>query len=90
MSEYTKRDRSLVRPSLYDKTQHRLDDLKNQGFKYHGNLFKRSVSPILFTDGKRSSIIEKLDLLMAYLIDYVKEIKKSYNYTIGRKDKNIN
>lgn len=90
MSNLTKKDNRLIRPSLYSIVEHRNDDIKNQGFKYHGNLFKKSISPILFTDGKRASIIEKLDLLMAFLIDYVKEIKKTYNYTIGAKDKNIN
>jgi hypothetical protein len=76
--------------SLYNVSNHRLDRLKNKGFNYKCKLFEKSMSPLLFADPTRKSILDEYEKLIYFLIEKVKLIKTFYNYTVDKNYKNLN
>jgi len=75
-----------IRPSLYYSSEHSLDSGQNYGFDYHGKLFKKTVSPVILDHGGRKGILDSFDVLISYLIDAVKLIKKFRNYAIDKRE----
>lgn len=60
------------------------------GFDYREQIYKKSVSNIILADKKRNLIIQKMDKMICFLIDSVKNIKKTYNYSISRNSRDLN
>ena len=60
------------------------------GFDYREQIYKKSVSNIILADEKRNLIIQKMDKMICFLIDSVKNIKKTYNYSISRNSRDLN
>jgi hypothetical protein len=79
-----------MKKSLYDITNTRLTRLKNTGFDYEGNLFKRSLSPYILLDNKRSSILLEMEKMIFFLIEKAKYIKTFVNYTVPADYRNLN
>jgi hypothetical protein len=65
----------------------RNDNRKNLGFNYKGKIFRNTLSSAMYLEEKRASILDQIERLVYFMIEYVKNIKKSYNYTF---DKNFN
>ncbi len=76
--------------SFWDKIEHRNDDIKYVGYDFRGNVFKRTLSPLFFGEKNREDMVQQLDGVMSYLIDYIKHIKKAYNWTLGKKYRDFN
>ena len=76
--------------SLYDSVDTRLDVLKNKGYDYKGNIFKKSMSPYLFNDPKRKDILDQYETIIYFLIEKVKYIKTFFNYTVSKNYKHLN
>jgi len=72
------------RDSYFDVAEHIVDDVKNTGFDYHGQLFRKSVSSIYFNDNKKAAILTVFDGMMSYIIDQIKMIKKFRSYAIKK------
>jgi hypothetical protein len=72
------------------QARHRKDDLKNRGFNYYGKIFQRSLSSAMFLENKRAGIIQKFNNFISELVDTIKYIKKSYNWTFDKNDASIN
>lgn len=70
--------------------EHRNDKILHVGYDYRGNVLKRSLSKIFFIEKKRASILEKIEIIIDYLIDHVKHIKKAYNYTLEKNYRDFN
>lgn len=87
---YDEKSRHLTRESYYDIAENRGKEGQQLGFDYRGRLYEKSVSPLIMADTKRKSIVQKMDELVTYLVESVKNIKKTYNYAIGRKSRDIN
>ena len=60
------------------------------GFDYREQIYKKSVSNKILADEKRNLIIQKMDKMICFLIDSVKNIKKTYNYSISRNSRDLN
>lgn len=75
-----------TRPSYFNISNHRLDDIKNTGYDYKGKQFKNSLSKYLYEDPEKEAILEFFENMIYFLTEYVKMIKKSVNYAI---DKNV-
>ena len=80
----------LTRRSSYDAMYHQFDDIKNKGFDWRKNSLKRSVSSYITSDSKRLIIVEKFQEYIVYIMDYVSNIKKTFNYTADKKYKYLN
>jgi len=72
------------------KIKHRKDVLLNRGYQYSGNILKRTLSPALFLEDKRSNILGKFEEYICFLINSIKHIKKSYYWTVEKDDLFIN
>ncbi len=51
---------------------------------------KKSLSGYILSDSKRRDIIGQMQILVAYIVDRVSDIKKSINYTVDPKYKYLN
>ena len=63
---------------------------KHVGFDYRLNVFNKSISNIILGEEKRSVLIGLLEVLVDYLIDSVKNIKKHHNFAISKKWRDFN
>jgi len=68
----------------------RNNKLLYRGYDYHGKVLYRTLSNVLFSDEKRTKILLKISELLEYLIDSVKNIKKSYYYVFDKNDIDFN
>ena len=82
--------RHLTRPSYFEAAENRINEGQQLGFDYRDKLYERSVSPLILADKKRNSIVSKMNELMVFLVDSVKNIKKTFNYATPRNSRHIN
>jgi len=80
----------LIRRSYREALHHQFDDIKNTGFNWRDNSFKRSLSSYLLNDPKREEVIGRFQVFIAYIMDYASNIKKAFNYTVDKNYKNLN
>jgi hypothetical protein len=76
--------------TLKDFALSRKNDIKNIGFDYRNNVFSRSLSKTIMQDPKRDGLISAFEVLINYLIDSVKYIKKHNNFAISKKWRDFN
>ena len=62
--------------------RHRKDVLLHRGFPYQGQVLYKSLSGALYLEEKRKNILTKLEEPIAFIIDSIKIIKRSYNWTL--------
>lgn len=60
------------------------------GFDYRDSLLEKNISSFFFGEKKRESIIKNFEKLLVYLVDSVKNIRKTFVYSIERNSRNIN
>ena len=70
--------------------EHRNDRILHLGFDYRGKVLKRSLAKIIFIEKKREAILNKIELVIDFMIDHVKSIKKAFNYKLEKKYRNFN
>jgi hypothetical protein len=79
-----------MKESLKDFALSRKNQIKHIGFDYRLNVFNKSISNLLLGEQKRSILIGFLEVLVDYLIDSVKNIKKHHNFAISKKWRDFN
>lgn len=80
----------ITRKSLFEITESRKDANHQLGFDYREEVMNKSVSNYMFGDPKRDGVIKEINKLIVYLIDNVKNIKKTFMYVVPRNSRNIN
>ena len=80
----------LNRNSYFEVAEHRLDENLQLGFDYRDKLMERSVSNYFYGDPKREDILKQFNDLYVYLIDSVKNIKKTFMLSVDRNSRNLN
>jgi len=80
----------LVRKSLFRHIQHRNDLGHQLGFDYEDKLLENSISSYFFGEEKRVSIIKNIEELYVFMVDGVKNIKKTFHIAIEKNSRNIN
>ena len=61
------------------------------GYKYHGNVYKNTISPELYySNDKNTESISLLETLINYLIDSVKHIKLQFSIAHDKNVINLN
>jgi len=73
-----------MKKSLYKQSLSRKTRLKNTGFDYEGKIFEKTMSPLLFADPTRRSILAEFEKMIYFLIEKTKIIKTFYNYTVDK------
>lgn len=79
-----------LRPSYKDYALSRKNEIKDIGYDYRENVFSKSISGSLTEEPKRAALIGMMELLVNYLIDSVKNIKKHNNFAISKKWRDFN
>jgi len=70
-----------VRDSVNDKVK--------EGFDYKENIFKKTMSNVIFRDPVKSSILKEMQRIIFALIESVKQIRNSFNYTVPKNNKRV-
>ena len=79
-----------LKQSLYDLAETRKDRILNKGYSYEGNIFRNTMSTIMFREEKRSGILDELEKIVFELIERVKTIKNHVHFTVGKNYRNRN
>ena len=79
-----------IRPTLKDYALSRKNEIKNIGFDYRNNVFDKSISASLVSEPKRIAFLGFMELLINYLIDSVKSIKRHNNFALSKKWRDFN
>lgn len=78
------------RPTLKDFALSRKNEIKHLGFDFRLNVFNKSISNLILGEEKRSILIGFLEVMVNYLIDSVKNIKRHHNFAISKKWRDFN
>jgi len=76
--------------SFRNKLLHRNDKILHQGFDYRGKILSKSLSNVFYLDPKRQVILDYMDEALTYMIDHIKQIKKSFNWTLPKYYRDFN
>lgn len=68
----------------------RKNDIKNIGFDFRNNVISKTISPIITNEVKRFQLLAVIEVLINYIIDSVKNIKKHNNFAIPKKWRDFN
>lgn len=79
-----------MRDSIYDATISRNEKINNLGYDYKGKILRRTVSPYLYSDPERATILDQFENWLYFLVEKVKDIKTFYNYTVPKNYKKLN
>lgn len=79
-----------LRDTLKDFALSRKNEIKNIGYDYRGNVLTRSLSNTIIEEPKRQALLAMFELMINYLIDSVKHIKKHNNFAIPKKWRDFN
>lgn len=77
--------------TFWYKVRHRNDDIKHKGFDYrNGQLLRKTLSNVLYLDAKRTVLLDAYSNVLEYIVDYIKMIKKTYNWTLDKYYRDFN
>lgn len=83
------RKRYANRPSYFDQVNERRNDNQDLGYDYRESLLQRSLSKYMQT-GNNKAIIAEMNKLYVFMLDSVKNIKKTFHYAMDRNTRNLN
>lgn len=70
--------------------EHRNDNIPDTGYEYRGMVLRNTISKSFFLEFKRRSILDQYEILIDWLIDQVKSIKKAYNFMLEKDYRDFN
>lgn len=69
---------------------HAQDNYTDLGFDYRGKILKKTISKTIFNNKNNKAILEKVDEMLVFLVDRVKQIKLHYMFSLDKNDRNLN
>ena len=79
-----------IRPSYYNQLKHLNDSYANLGYDYRGKILKKMTSPELWANPLQWSFYNRLEVIIIFLIEQVKYIKKTFSIAHAKDSININ
>lgn len=79
-----------VRPSYLNSSRHYNDNYTNLGYDYRGNMLKNTVSKEMWSNPQQNSLIIRIDMMMTFLLEQSKMVKKWFSIAVDKNDTNIN
>lgn len=70
-------------------TRHQ-DMYTDLGYDYHGHVFEKTMSPVIFLNRKNKLIMAKIEPMITYLIDTVKQIRLQFMFSLDKNDIRVN
>lgn len=80
----------MLKQSLYDLAEHRLDEVKHLGYTYAGKVLQNSLSSYIYRDDTRAGMIDSMEPVVTEMIDAVKRIKNFVHYAVSKNYRNRN
>lgn len=75
-------------PNWYCK--HHQDIYTELGFDYHGKIFEKTISPVILGNRINRAILSRVEPMITYLIDAVKQIRLQYMFSLDKNSKDLN
>lgn len=72
-------NKSKIRTPYNYNIKHINDVYSNLGFDYSGKLFKKTISPEIYSNPMQRPLITKIEQMLFYLIETTKNIKKWFS-----------
>lgn len=66
------------------------DGYTNLGYNYAGNIFRRTLSKVILGNDKNYYILLKIESMIAYLIETVKQIRCQFLISVDKNDTRLN
>jgi hypothetical protein len=79
-----------VRSSYLTQAKHINDVFLNLGYDYRGNILKNGTSPELWANPLQTPMYGRLEGMILFLLENVKNIKKHFAFAIDKDNLNIN
>lgn len=80
----------MHRLSVFDRIKMRKNDIKHVGFDYRGRILLKTLSGHMFDEVKRRNILAHIEKVLVFLVESVKEIKKTYSWVHSKKYRDFN
>ena len=75
-------------PNWYCK--HHQDIYTELGFDYHGKVFEKTLSPVIFGNRVNKAILSRIEPMVTYLVDAIKQIRLQYMFSLDKNSKDLN
>lgn len=69
---------------------HTQDYFTDLGYDYRNHLYQKTISPEILKNENNKMILSRVDKMLVFLIDAVKQIKLQYLISLDKKDRNVN
>lgn len=70
-------------------TRHQ-DMYTNLGYDYHGHVYEKTISPVILRNKNNKAILSRIEPLIEYAIDAVKQIRLQYMFSLDKNDTRVN
>ena len=60
------------------------------GYHYSGNIFKKTISPVILRNKINAAILARIEPIVEYLIESVKQVRLQYMFSLNKKDIRLN
>ena len=60
------------------------------GYKYSGKIFGKTISPVILQNRVNSAILSRIEPIVEYLIESVKQVRLQYMFSLDKKDTRVN
>ena len=70
-------------------TRHQ-DHYTDLGFNYHGRIYEKTLSPVIFQNKRNKAILSRIEPMIEYMINAVKQIKLQFIFSLDKNDTRVN
>lgn len=70
-------------------TRHQ-DDYTDLGYKYHGHIYEKTISPVILANKNNKAILSHIEPMIEYVIEAVKQIRLQYMFSLDKNDTRVN
>jgi hypothetical protein len=76
--------------SFYDIAENQFNSISGTGYAYEGNIFKNTMSHLMFNEEKRAGILAQMEKVVFELIENTKSIKLMFGITMNKNYRDFN
>ena len=69
---------------------HTQDLFTDLGYDYRHHIYEKTISPEILKNKNNKDILSKVECMIVFLIDAVKQIKLQYLISLDKNDRNVN
>jgi hypothetical protein len=71
-------------------SNHTRDIYTDLGYNYTGKVLKNTLSPVIFSNKNNTAILAKVENMIDFLIESVKQIRLQFMISLDKNDRNVN